>query len=193
MKAGQSIVTEILNIMTMKGKFILKKKWKFVVAFLMILSGKPGFANFPAETACIPDSQDECLITLKSQNGVYRNLEDSKTTYLIQVENKGSSPVNLTLSVQNQNQNCQNPDNSGNASNVLLILELLDATTNQAFSSATVAPGELFTFTVKAVAPQNTPFNTWSCAEVRAVPGNCTGSPVTLTLFSYVPDPSPEE
>jgi len=171
--------------------FTLKKTWKFVFAFLIIISGKPGFANFQKETTSTPGSPDECLITVKSQNGIYRNLEDSKTTYVIQVENKGSSPVNLALSVQNQNQNCQNPDNSSNANNVALVLELLDATTNQAINSATVAPGGLFTFLVKAVAPQNTPLKAWSCHAVKVIPANCQA--VTLSLFSYVPNPASEE
>jgi len=171
--------------------FNFKKMWKLFFAFLLIISGKPGFANFHKETTSTPGSPDECLITVKSQNGAYRNLEDSKTTYVIQVENKGSSPVSLALSVQNQNQNCQNPDNSSNANNVTLNLELLDATTNQAINSATLAPGGVFTFLVKAVAPQNTPVNAWSCHVVKVIPANCQA--VTLSLFSYVPNPAPEE
>jgi hypothetical protein len=170
--------------------FTFKKMWKLIFAFLIIMSGKPGFANFHKETTSTPASMDECLITVKSQNGIYRNLEDSKTTYQIQVENKGSSPVNLALSVQNQNQNCQNPDNSSNSTNVVLNLELLDATTNQPINSATVAPGGLFIFKVQAVAPLNTPVKTWSCQGVKVIPANCQA--VTLSLFSYVPDPAAE-
>jgi hypothetical protein len=170
--------------------FTFKKMWKLIFAFLLIMSGKPGFANFHKVTSSTPVSVDECLITVKSQNGIYRNLEDSKTTYLIQVENKGSSSVNLALSVQNQNQNCQNPDNSSNANNVELTLELLDATTNQPVNSATVAPGAMLTFLVKAVAPQNTPIKKWSCQVLKVIPSNCQA--VTLTLFTYVPNPASE-
>jgi hypothetical protein len=175
----------------MKGNLALKKMWKFVLFFLILFSDKPCIANFQDGESSVPVLQNECLISVKSLNGIYRNLIKSETTYLIQVENRGSISMTADLTVQTENKNCQNPDNSDNSKNPVLLLPLLDPATNQPLSRLNISPGAFATFLLKVFSPEGTPFRTWSCHKLKVTSAGCPEQ--TLTFFSFNPDPSMEE
>jgi hypothetical protein len=175
----------------MKGILTFKNRWKFVLAFLILFSYKPCVANFQAGEFSFPVFQNECLISVKSLNGIYRNLIKSETTYLIQVDNKGSQSVTIDLTAQPQNKNCLNPDNSDNSKNPDLLLTLSDPATNLPVSRLNINPGTHAAFVLKVVAPAGSPVRTWSCHLLKVASAGC--NEVTLTLFSFNPDPSMEE
>jgi hypothetical protein len=173
----------------MKRIFTFKKMRRLALVIIMLMIMQSGYGIvIPGGTLSF-STQNDCQITIKSLSGAYRNLLELKTTYVLLVENKGGSTESINLTVQNQ-KNCQNPDNSDTSKNPDLLLELTDATTNMPVTNVNLNPGASYTFQLKVVAPAGTPINTWSCQELKVTTANCPG--VTLSLFSFNPDPIPE-
>jgi hypothetical protein len=176
----------------MKEKLTLKAKWKFVFAVPLALTIQLCYANFLPQKSEFQTVTDDCQIAFKSLAKNYKYVVTSETTFLVKVENNGSSSEDITLSVQNMNENCQNPDYSGNVNNVELNYELLDATSDQPVSKVTLEPGSSFLVKLKVIIPQKTPLLRWSCAGIKIVSAVCQESTPLLRLYTFVDQPGSE-
>ena len=54
----------------------------------------------------------------------------------------------------------------------------------------TIEAGQSKEFTVNAIAPKGTSYNTWGCIKVEAVSDNCKSTSAETILSVFIPDPS---
>lgn len=175
----------------MKKDLQQNKTLKFCLTGLLFLV--ISFTNLTSLSAQDSEAKNECRISLQPVSSKYQNLQEREAFFLIKVENKGSTEESVTLSVQNNNENCANPDNSNSSGNITLAWELLEPEADKPLEKVSILPGDNFTFRVKAVSSPNDRLRAWSCAELKAVPAGCPEKAAVLNLFTYNPHPSPEE
>jgi len=101
----------------------------------------------------------------RCSNGINKNISNNSNR-------SASSNVNLNVSIQTHNLNNSN------------------ISKKSPYPEIMIAGGQEYRFKVNISVPEETPFNTWSCIEVKAISNNCNSNAVKTVLSVFVTDPS---
>jgi len=133
-------------------------------------------------------SQNDCKVILKAKNNrTTKTIQNLEYTYTLFLENADSLAYEYSLTGLNNNDECTNPDGLPIISNIDLSIILMDSDLNPINENVFIAPGESFKFYLKLKVPENSPFDTWNCTEVKADVIGCDSA--ILHLHTFNPNP----
>ena len=146
------------------------------------------------------------LSVIKNRNFESADYNDG-TSFTVLLKNTSSQTTTYTLSTNNLskpcsnslNKNINNDKNKMSDSNVELDVSILthnldDSDKNKNIKASNseikIAGGQEYKFKIVVSVPEETPFNSWSCIEVKARSNNCNLNSVNTILSVFVSDPS---
>jgi len=158
-----------------------------------------GFSS--TEKTFIKDSQ-KCSAKLSvEKNRTFKSAYKDGADFKLTLTNTSGSTTTYELVVSKSSSPCSNkPSLNKNRKSAVKNSDLdisLQNTGYNSFSkikskknnSITLFAGQSKQFTLKAIAPEGTPYNTWGCIEVKANSTNCNTASAEIILSVYIPDP----
>lgn len=159
----------------MKSSYL---KYVLVIAFFSFFGGQVFSQN------CTPILKVEKDRNAKS---VYQN----GATFSMVITNTSSQRNTYDISTMNLLESCVPKGKKNSGLNVSLNVEIQDNNSSKITSnSITLNGGETRTFRIFVTIPPKTPYNSWSCIEVRAMAKGCSGKIASTILSVFVPKPS---
>ncbi|MDC7996091.1 Fn3-like domain-containing protein [Altibacter sp. HG106] len=156
------------------------KPYTIAVIFLFLLIGSSSvYAQNCSSTLTVEKNRDT------------RSADEDGAHFWVVLTNTSSSTATYTLSTEFATEYCGNDTRRSSRPNVTLDVAFKESA-QRAMSENTVTlkANATHRFLVQATAPQGTPYNVWSCIQVKATPQGCRNSSATALLKVFVPDPS---
>jgi hypothetical protein len=177
----------------MKTKFTLDKTSQLSTNSTIYLL-KTFLILFLITTSSMAFAQNNlsCNAELKVEKD--RNIRSSPsdgTYYSMVLTNKSTKADLFSLSYQNFNGNCDNPDGSNSSRNVNLKVDFVDQNL-KSINEISLNPGQTVNFYAHINVPKGTVSNSWSCTKVMAESQNCQVFNTTTILRTLVIDSSEE-
>lgn len=120
-----------------------------------------------------------------------KSADESGADFWVVLKNTSSSTVTYDLSTYNLEESCATKNKMTTASNVKLDVKILSENSKALVEKGiSLKAGQSYRFKVFVTVPIGTKYNTWSCVEVRAIPGSCKQNIISTMLKVFVPDPS---
>lgn len=160
--------------------------------FILFATCFAGIVNYSSNEASLNLQDCHSELTVE-KNRSFKSADQDGATFFLVLENKSSMTAVYDLSTKNISAQCKNNNNTLNATgpNVEMNIALQQVDSDQPTNSKiSLDSGKSFRFKVKVTVPAGTPFNKWSCIEVKAIPESCPSNAVKTILSVYVPNPS---
>ncbi len=128
----------------------------------------------------------KCNVSLnveKQRNTRSTTLEG--TYYAMILTNISATQSTYTLTSENRNLDCQNPDNTSSNDNVELKINFLYEKLKP-INEISIQSGQKIKFFVHITVPKNTNINKWSCTEILANSKECTDYEVRTLIKTLV-------
>ena len=167
-KSSENVISLLLS---RKGSY----KYFLMILFAMLLSS-------------LRTSAQQCSFKLSTTDNI-ESVNDEGRTYFIQLQNNSNEQTGINITASNSNTG-NNPDASDSKNNVTLSAQILYENGQEINGLVTLAPNELLKFQVKVTAPVGTPIKSWNSLLLNASSALCTDYSSSLTLYTFIPDPS---
>ena len=153
---------------------------KILIVFSMLFIGLGSISVY--SQSCNSD-----LSVKKDRNS--RSISEDGAVFSMVLKNNSSSTATYSFAFKNLSGRCGNRSSGASVQNVSLDVAFLPNNSNSEMRNGiSLSPGKSLEFKVRVTAPYGTPYGSWGCIQVDAIPNNCTATSTILKV--YVPDPS---